>query len=149
MRNQISRRSFIATAAASVTALALGPALAQGKKIKVAGIHTVPVENAWNSRLHAALMAANAKGTIEYVFSESVANTDYARAMRQYADQGALLIVGESYGVEKEARQVAKDYPKTAFLMGSSSGPDGQNFGVFGTWNHEAAYLTGSDAGRA
>jgi basic membrane lipoprotein Med (substrate-binding protein (PBP1-ABC) superfamily) len=93
------------------------------------------------------MLAANAKGTIEYVFSESVANTDYARAMRQYADQGALLIVGESYGVEKEARQVAKDYPKTAFLMGSSGGPDGQNFGVFGTWNHEAAYLTGIMAG--
>jgi len=147
MLSRISRRSFIAGAGASVAALALGQAFAQGKKIKVAGIHTVPVENAWNSRLHAAMVAANAKGTIEYVFSESVANTDYARAMRQYADQGALLIVGESYGVEKEARQVAKDYPKTAFLMGSSGGPDGKNFGVFGTWNHEAAYLTGIMAG--
>ena len=144
---QSSRRSFLIRATAGVTALALGPALGQGKKIKVAGIHTVPVENAWNSRLHAAMMAAGAKGTIEYVFSESVANTDYARAMRQYADQGAALIVGESYGVEKEARQVARDYPKSAFLMGSSGKPDGQNFGVFGTWNHEAAYLTGIMAG--
>ena len=129
---RISRRSCL-LGAAGVAALAFRPAFGQGKKIKVAGIHTVPVENAWNSRLHAAMMTASAKGTIEYVFSESVANTDYARAMRQYADQGAALIVGESYGVEKEARQVARDYPKSAFLMGSSGKPEGQNFGVFDT----------------
>ncbi|MDX1401881.1 MAG: BMP family protein, partial [Kiloniellales bacterium] len=103
----------------------------------------VPVENAWNSRLHTAMANAHEAGTIEYVFSESVANTDYPRAMRQYAEEGIQLIVGESYGVERDARQVAKDYPDTAFLMGSSGGPDGSNFSVFGTWNHEAAYLTG------
>ena len=141
-----SRRSFLA-GAAGLAALALRPAPGQARRIKVAGIHTVPVENAWNSRLHAAMLTANGNGTMEYVFSESVANADYPRVMRQFADQGAALIVGESYGVEKEARQVAKDYSKTGFLMGSSGMPDGQNFGVFGTWNHEAAYLTGLMAG--
>jgi basic membrane lipoprotein Med (substrate-binding protein (PBP1-ABC) superfamily) len=32
--------------------------------------------------------------------------------------------------------------------MGSSGGPEGDNFGVFGTRNHEAAYLAGMLAGR-
>lgn len=138
----ISRRTLVA-ASALVPALGLiRPALGQ-EKLKVAGIHTVPVENAWNSRLHQALVDADAKGEIEYVFSESVANTDYVRAMRQYADQGARLIVGEVYGVERESRQVARDYPDTGFLMGSSLKAEEPNFGVFGTWNHEAAYLTG------
>jgi basic membrane lipoprotein Med (substrate-binding protein (PBP1-ABC) superfamily) len=147
MKSILTRRTFLAgtTAAAALTALHR-PAFAADKP-KVAGIHTVPVENAWNSRLHEALKAANDDGTIEYVFSESVANTDYPRAMREYAEGGAKLIVGESYGVEKDARAVAKDYPQTAFLMGSSGGPDGDNFGVFGTWNHEASYLTGILAG--
>lgn len=147
MKINLTRRTFLAgtTAAAALTALHR-PGFAADKP-KVAGIHTVPVENAWNSRLHEALKAANDDGTIEYVFSESVANTDYPRAMREYAEGGARLIVGESYGVEKDARAVAKDYPETAFLMGSSGGPDGDNFGVFGTWNHEAAYLTGILAG--
>jgi hypothetical protein len=45
--------------------------------------------------------------------------------------------------VEREAREVAADYAETAFLMGSSGGPEGDNFGVFGTRNHEAAYLAG------
>jgi basic membrane lipoprotein Med (substrate-binding protein (PBP1-ABC) superfamily) len=147
MKTSLTRRAFLATTAAgAVTLAAAGRGFAHAKP-KVAGIHTVPVENAWNSRLHEALKAANDDGSIEYVFSESVANTDYPRAMREYAEGGARLIVGESYGVEKDARAVAKDYPDTAFLMGSSGGPDGDNFGVFGTWNHEAAYLTGILAG--
>jgi basic membrane lipoprotein Med (substrate-binding protein (PBP1-ABC) superfamily) len=134
--------------AGGMLALAAGSRVfAQGAKIKVAGIHASPVENAWNSRLHEAMLAAAKDGAIEYASSEGVAGTDYPRAMREYADQGAQLIVGESYAVETEARQVAADYPKTAFLMGSSGGAATPNFGVFGTWNHEAAYLTGMLAG--
>ncbi len=141
-----TRRALLASAAAG--AATLGVSRARGAaKIKVAAVHASPVENAWNSRLQDALRQAAADGRIDFVFSESVANTDYPRAMREYASQGAKLIVGEAYAVEREARQVAKDYPDTAFLMGSSGGPAGQNFGVFGTWNHEAAYLTGLLAG--
>lgn len=140
-----TRRSFLQTTGMAALALQMRPAFAA--PVKVAGIHTVPVENAWNSRLHTAMQEAAKAGTIEYSYSESVANTDYPRAMRQYADEGAQLIVGESYGVERDARQVAKDYEQTAFLMGSSGGPDGSNFSVFGTWNHEAAYLSGILAG--
>lgn len=138
-----------------VQGLAIGASLpllnfqarAAGPKIKVAGIHASPVENAWNSRLHEALKQAAQEGSIEYVFSESVSNTDYARVMRQYAESGVQLMVGEAYGAERDARAVAKQYPNINFLMGSSSGPQADNFGVFGTWNNEAAYLTGILAG--
>ncbi len=51
---------------------------------------------------------------------EGVSGTDYPRAMREYAEQGNKLIIGEAYAVEKEARQVAADYPDTAFVLGSS-----------------------------
>ena len=115
--------------------------------MKVAGIHASPVENAWNSCLHKALQDAAKEGVIEYVFSEGVSGTDYPRAMREYSEQGCKLIVGESYAVESEARQVAADYPDTAFLMGSSGEASGKNFGVFGTWNHGGAYLAGMLAG--
>jgi basic membrane lipoprotein Med (substrate-binding protein (PBP1-ABC) superfamily) len=141
-----SRRGVLTTAMAG--ALAAGTRASRAaNKLKVAAVHASPVENAWNSRLQEALRQAADEGRIDYVFSEGVANTDYPRAMREYAGQGAKLIVGEAYAVEREARQVAKDFPQTAFLMGSSGGPAGQNFGVFGTWNHEAAYLTGLLAG--
>lgn len=143
---KISRRTVLATGLA-LSATALIPVARAQTVIKVAGIHASPVENAWNSRLHEAMLDAAKEGLIEYVFSEGVSGTDYARAMREYAEQGHQLIVGESYAVEAEARQVAADYPDTAFLMGSSGEPAGDNFGTFGTWNHEAAYLTGMLAG--
>jgi hypothetical protein len=55
------------------------------------------------------------------VFSEKVANADYERVMREFAEKGNTLIVGESFAVEAAARKVAKDYPKVSFLMGSSA----------------------------
>ncbi len=137
-----SRRTFMLATTAGGLVLADSRAFAD-TKLKVAGIHASPVENAWNSRLHEALQAAAKEGVIDYSFSEGVSGTDYPRAMREYAEQGNKLIVGESYAVEAEARKVAGDYPGTTFLMGSSGKQAGDNFAVFGTWNHEAAYLAG------
>ena len=89
------------------------------RKVKVAAIYTVPVEQQWVSRIHKALTAARDRGEIDYAFSENVTNADYERVMRQYAEQGNKLVVGEAFAVEAAARKVAKDYPQTAFLMGS------------------------------
>ena len=138
-----SKHILVSTAAG----LALVAGAASAEPLSVAGIHASPVENAWNSRLHEALEEAGAEGVIDYQFSEGVSGTDYPRAMREYAEQGVDLIIGESYAVEREAREVAADYPDTAFVMGSSGEPAGENFGVFGTWNHGGAYLAGMLAG--
>lgn len=140
------RRALIAAAAVLGGTLAASPAFAQAK-LKVAAIYTVPVEQQWVSRIDKALKAAVARGEIEYVFSENVANADYERVMRQYAEAGHQLVVGESFAVEAAARKVAKDYPKTAFLMGSSGKPQAPNFSVFDNYIQEPAYLTGMIAG--
>ena len=144
----LSRRTTLGVALATTATLAglPGPALAQAK-LKVAAIYTVPVEQQWVSRIDKALKAAVARGEIEYVFSENVANADYERVMRQYAEQGNTLIVGESFAVEAAARKVAKDYPKVSFLMGSSGKPQAPNFSVFDNYIQEPAYLTGLIAG--
>jgi basic membrane lipoprotein Med (substrate-binding protein (PBP1-ABC) superfamily) len=141
----LSRRTTLGVALATL-AVAASPAFAQAK-LKVAAIYTVPVEQQWVSRIDKALKAAVARGEIEYVFSENVANADYERVMRQYAEGGNTLIVGESFAVEAAARKVAKDYPKVSFLMGSSGKPQAPNFGVFDNYIQEPAYLTGMIAG--
>lgn len=141
------RRSFLVGAAATLALPAYIRRANAATPMRVAGVHASPVENAWNSRIHLAMQEAAASGLIAYEFSEGVAATDYPRAMREYAESGVGLVWGESYAVEREAREVASDYPDTAFLMGSSGGPQGDNFGVFGTRNHEAAYLAGMLAG--
>lgn len=143
-----SRRTVLLGAAATLALPAYVRRVNAETPLRVAAVHASPVENAWNSRIHLAMQEAAAAGLITYEFSEGVSATDYPRAMRQYAEAGAQLVWGESYAVEREAREVAADYPDTAFLMGSSGGPEGDNFGVFGTRNHEAAYLAGMLAGR-
>lgn len=143
----IGRKVLFAALITCMSLLTAGYAAAE--KLKVAAIYTLPVEQQWISRIHKALNTAAERGDIEYVFSENVANTDYERVMREYAEQGQKLIVGEVFGLERAARKVAKDYPETAFLMGSSFGPVAPNFSVFDNWIHEPSYLSGMIAGAA
>ena len=125
----------------------MGVSSAQAEPIKVAGIYTVPVQQKWVGTLHRALSSAEEAGEIEYSFSEKVPNTDYVRVMREYAESGVQLIVGEAFGISREARKVADDYPQVAFLMGDPGGPYGTNFSVFDNWIHEPCYLMGIAAG--
>ena len=138
---------FFGLISAVVFAALTGSAGAADGKIKVAGIYTQPIQQKWDARLHEALVNAQNRGEIEYVFSEKVANTDYIRVLREYADSGVALIVGEAFGISREARQVADDYPEVAFLMGDSFGPHGSNFAVFDNYIHEPCYLMGVIAG--
>jgi len=142
---RLSRRHLIALGLAAAT-LAPGLAAAQAK-LKVAAIYTVPFEQQWVSRIHKALKAAEARGEIDYKASENVANADYERVMREYANGGNTLIVGEVFGVEAAARKVAKDFPKVSFLMGSSGKPQAPNFSVFDNYIQDPAYLSGMVAG--
>lgn len=144
-RTALTRRTLVA---AAVAATALAPQLAAAQaRLKVAAIYTVPFEQQWVSRIHKALKAAEARGEIEYKATENVANADYERVMREYATGGNQLIVGESFAVEAAARKVARDFPKVAFLMGSSGKPQAPNFSVFDNYIQEPAYLTGMVAG--
>ena len=148
-RLSITRRRLLGTGAALAAASALPMRAMAQEPLKVAGIYTVPVEQQWVSRIHKAAEAAQARGDITYTFSENTANTDYARVMREYAEQGMDLIIGEVFAVEQEAREVAAEYPDVAFLMGSSFKEDAglPNFAVFDNYIQDAAYLTGIIAG--
>jgi len=74
--------------------------------------------------------------------------SDFARVLREYAEKGANLIMGDAFTDEQAARRVAKQYPKVAFVMGSGIGPADPNFSVFDNWIHEPAYISGMIAGK-
>lgn len=138
----------LATVALIVVGMPSSEMQAAKKKLKVAAMLGSPVEQQWVGRLHDALVAAEKRGDIEYNLSENVEDSDMIRVLREYAEQGMDLIVGEVYPVEREARKVAQDYPKVAFLLGSSLKPQAPNFAVFDNWNQDAAYLAGLIAGK-
>lgn len=148
----ISRRRLIQTAAAGTAALAMPGIITNARAmspLKVAAIYTVPVEQQWVSRIHKAANIAVERGDIEYVFSENTSNNDYERVMREYSEAGHDFIIGETFAVEDAARQVARDYPDKAYLMGSSFKPkdDTPNFAVFDNYIQDASYLSGIIAG--
>jgi len=118
------------------------------QKIKVAGIYTQPIQQKWDACLHKALQKAADEGKIEYVYSEKVSNTDYIRVLREYSEKGVNLIVGEAFGISRDVRKVAKDYPKVAYLMGDTFGPSDPNLSVFDNYIHEPCYLMGMIAGK-
>ncbi|MEP5730414.1 MAG: BMP family protein [Sulfitobacter sp.] len=144
----VNRRRFLATTAAAALMFGAKQATA-AEPIKTAGIYTVPVEQQWVSRIHKAALTAQERGDIDYSFSENVSNTDYVRVMREYAEAGNTLIIGEVFGAEQEAREVAAEYPNVAFLMGSSFKEDAAlpNFAVFDNYIQDASYLSGIIAG--
>ena len=148
---EISRRQVLkaAGAGAALAAAGLPTRLFAQEALKVAAVYTVPVEQQWVSRIHKAANAAKDRGEIEYVYSENTSNNDYERVMREYAEAGHKLILGEVFGVEDAARAVARDYPDVAFLMGSSFKPDEAvpNFAPFDNYIQDASYLTGIIAG--
>jgi basic membrane lipoprotein Med (substrate-binding protein (PBP1-ABC) superfamily) len=132
----------------SLVALLSLPGAVFAEKIKVAGIYTQPIQQKWDATLHKALQKLADAGEIDYVYSEKVSNTDYIRVLREYSEGGVQLIVGEAFGISKDVRKVADDYPEVAYLMGDSFGPYGKNMSVFDNFIHEPCYLMGMLAGK-
>jgi len=141
------RTRALAVGLATIAALAAGNASAQDK-LRVAAVFETPIEEPWVNQIHVALQQAERKLGIEYVWSESVTAGDFARVLRDYAEQGYQLIMGDSFGTEKITRRVARDYPQVAFTFGSGIGPAEPNFAVFDNWIHEPAFLAGMIAGK-
>lgn len=142
------RLRLLAIAVLGIGILAGGGALAADKKIKVAAVFETPIEEPWVNQIHVALLRAKNELDIEYSWSESVKSADFGRVMREYAEGGQDLVMGDAFGAERIARRVARDYPKIAFTFGSGIGPAEPNFAVFDNWIHEPAYLAGMIAGK-
>jgi basic membrane protein A len=120
------------------------------KPFKIAAIFQTAIEEPWDGVIHqACLKAKKEMGDIEYEFTEKIAAADFEKVLREYAERGFDLIVGDAFlAGEEPARRVAKDYPDIAFAFGSEFGPVSPNFSVFDNWIHEPAYLCGVIAGR-
>lgn len=146
---RLTRRTVLAIAAGALAiGVGTGPADAQDKKLKVAAVFETPIEEPWVNQIHVALLQAEKELGVEYDWSESVKSADFARVMREYAEKGYDLVMGDAFGAEQIARRVARDYPAIAFVFGSGLGPAEPNFGVFDNWIQEPAYLSGMIAGR-
>lgn len=126
-----------------------GHATAAAEAFKVAAIFQTAIEEPWDGAIHQAGLKAKKELGIEYEFTEKVAAADFEKVLREYAERGFNLIVGDAFlAGEEPARRVAKDYPEIAFAFGSEFAAVAPNFSVFDNWIHEPAYLCGIIAGK-
>jgi len=115
----------------------------------IAAIFQTAIEEPWDGVIHQACLKAEKELGIKYEFAEKVSAADFEKVLREYAERGFDLIVGDAFlAGEEPSRRVAKDYPEIAFAFGSEFGPVAPNYSVFDNWIHEPAFLCGIIAGR-
>ena len=119
------------------------------KKFKLAAVFQTAIEEPWDGVIHQACLKAQKELGVDYEFTEKVSAADFEKVLREYAERGFDLIVGDAFlAGEEPSRRVAKDYPKIAFAFGSEFGPAAPNYSVFDNWIQEPAYLCGIIAGK-
>jgi basic membrane lipoprotein Med (substrate-binding protein (PBP1-ABC) superfamily) len=143
-------KKFALVAMIVLLSVAFAFSASEAKSFKIAAIFQTAIEEPWDGVIHqACLKAQKEMGNIEYEFTEKIAAADFEKVLREYAERGFDLIVGDAFlAGEDPARRVAKDYPNIAFAFGSEFGPVSPNFSVFDNWIHEPSYLCGVIAGR-
>jgi len=116
--------------------------------VRVAALYQTAIEEPWDGAIHQAALKAEKELGIEYEFAEEVGAADIEKVLREYAERGFDLIIGDAFlAGEEPTRRVAKDYPEIAFAFGSEFGPVEPNYSVFDNWIHEPAYMMGVIAG--
>ena len=142
-RNRRDMLKLAAVLGAGLATLGMRATAGRADALRLRGIFETPMEEPFVTQLHLAMQKVSGEMGLDYQHSENVKAADYARVMRQWCEEGVELIVGDAYGTEQICRQVAKDYPKTAFTMGSAAGVTPPNFSTFYGVTTEAAYLAG------
>ncbi len=118
------------------------------KGFKIAAIFQTSIEEPWDGAIHVACEKVADELGITYEFAEGVQAADFEKVVREYAERGFNLIVGDAFlAGEEPSRRVAKDYPEVAFAFGSEHDIQSPNYSVFDNWIHEPAYLSGIIAG--
>lgn len=126
-------------------------AVACAAPFRMAAIFQTPIEEPWDGAIHKACLDVKEKmkDALVYEFTEKVGASDFERVLREYAERGFDLIIGDAFlAGEDPVRRVAKDYPEVAFAFGSEFPLQEPNFSVFDNWIHEPSYLCGVIAGR-
>jgi basic membrane lipoprotein Med (substrate-binding protein (PBP1-ABC) superfamily) len=131
-------------------AAATTPAPAESGKLKVFGAYATPLEEPWDRVIHAALLAAQERGDIDYTWTDNIGYAgDMERVLREEATKNQPnIIIGDAFGNRDGVAKVAAEFPAIAFVFGSDGGPQNPNLAVFDNWIHEPAYLCGLVAGR-
>ena len=101
---------------------------------------------AWNAGAYQGLQQVKDSLHAEVSNIEAQTPAEQEEALRSYARQGYTIVFGHGYEFQQPAERVAKDYPKTIFMVTSGERVRG-NVVPLVFRIHEATYLAGMLAG--
>ena len=134
---------FLVLAAIAVTAFLWFTGSARFRsRPRVFAAYFTPITEPWPNAIHSALDRAARNGDINYDFEDDLGARIVSR-VREAAEEGYDVIMGDAFSAENDLRNVARNYAETPFIFGSGLGPTNPNFSVFDDWIHEPAYLAG------
>jgi basic membrane protein A len=105
-----------------------------------------PDDNSWNEAAYNALQALQGQG-YEIAYSESIADADAARILRDYAEQGYQVVVAHSFSYQDAVFQVASEYPDVNFAWAGGINSTATNVADYDQPFYQPAYLVGILAG--
>lgn len=104
-------------------------------------------DDSWNEAAYDAAQSLKEKG-VKVATSESIADADVARVLRQYAEQDYDVIIGHSYNHQDAVFQVAKEFPDNNFAWAGAVGKTSENVADYDQPFYEGAYMVGLVAGK-
>jgi len=118
------------------------------KKLKVAMLLPGTInDSGWNAAAYEGLMLVKEKRGAEIAYREYVSQSDQEEAFRAYASAGYDIIFGHGFEFGDAAKKVAKDFPKTVFVVTSSNIFQAPNVASVEISNKEVGFLGGIVAG--
>ena len=93
-------KKFVALLALCLLVLFAGTAAADVKEykdFKLAAVFQTAIEEPWDGAIHQACLKVQKETGITYEFAEKVGAADFERVLREYAERGFDLIVGDAF----------------------------------------------------
>ncbi len=103
-------------------------------------------DNSWAEAAYNALQVQAEQGA-RTAYSESVADADVARVMREYAEEGFDIIIAHSFSYQDAVFEVAEEYPNVNFAWAGGINRTAPNVADYDQPFYEPSYLVGILAG--
>ncbi len=104
------------------------------KEFKLAAVFQTAIRGTLGQGLFTRPAFRHKRLGITYEFAEKVGAADFERVLREYAERGFDLIVGDAFLAGEEPSRRVAGYPETAFAFGSEFAPQEPNYSVFDNW---------------
>ena len=103
-------------------------------------------DGGWNQTAYEGLLRAEKELDAEIMYAENVKPGDFTKQTREYAKDGADIVVCHGYEFEDAAKTASEEFPDVKFVVTSSEISNGSNLGSIQNNYNQCGFLQGAFA---